>query len=279
MPELPEVETVRLGLATAITGRRFLRVETRRPDLRFPFPPGFVRRLAGARILRLERRGKYILAALDTGEDLLLHLGMTGRFVVSPGAASGASEAERHAHVLFEMEDGTQVTFVDPRRFGFMDVVGKGERAVHPRLADLGPDPFDAGFDAPYLTARFRRSRQAVKPLLMDQTLVAGLGNIYVCEALHMAGIRPARRALSLTAAATGRIVAAIRSVLTEAIAAGGSTIRDYVAADGAPGYFQHRFKVYGRAGQACVRSNCRGAIRRSVQAGRATFACSACQR
>ena len=287
MPELPEVETVRRGLEPALAGSRLRRVEARRPDLRFPFPEGFIQRLTGARVERLERRGKYILAPLDRGETLVVHLGMTGRFEIeaagqsapSTGFALAAPGDPKHAHVFFETEAGARITFFDARRFGYMDLVDTARLDAHPRFAAMGPEPLSDAFNAAYLKAAFAGRRGGVKTLLLNQGLVAGLGNIYVCEALHRAGVSPLRTVSTLSGRKLGEIVAAVRSVLTEAIAAGGSTLRDYAGPDGVLGYFQHRFEVYGRQGEACRSPGCGGAIRRIVQAGRSTFYCPRCQR
>lgn len=280
MPELPEVETVRRGLEPSLAGARLRRVEARRPDLRFPFPDGFVQRLTGARVERLERRGKYILAPLDRGETLVVHLGMTGRFrIEAAGSALAAPGDPQHAHVLFETEAGTRITFFDARRFGYMDLIDTGRLGAHPRFAAMGPEPLSGAFNAAYLKAAFAGRRAGVKTLLLDQSRVAGLGNIYVCEALHRAGVSPLRAACTLSGRKLGAIVAAVRQVLTEAIGAGGSTLRDYAGPDGALGYFQHRFEAYGRPGEACRSPGCGGVIHRIVQAGRSTFYCPRCQR
>ncbi len=287
MPELPEVETVRRGLEPVLAGARLTRVEARRPDLRFAFPDGFVQRLTGARIERLERRAKYILAPLDRDETLVMHLGMTGRFeiegarkTVRPGEFALAAPADpRHAHVVFETEAGDRVTYFDARRFGYMDLTPSEGIDDSRWFKGLGPEPLGADFDAAYLAQAFAGRRQAVKTVLPDQRVVAGLGNIYVSEALHRAGISPARAAGSLKRAKLEALVAAIRSVLEDAIEAGGSTLRDYASADGSLGYFQHRFAVYGRESEACQRDGCGGVIRRTVQGGRSTFACSRCQK
>jgi formamidopyrimidine-DNA glycosylase len=286
MPELPEVETVRRGLEPVLAGARLRRVETRRPDLRFPFPEGFVQRLTGAHVERLDRRGKYLLAPLDRGETLIVHLGMTGRFEIEgdrgsrPGAFVLAAPADpKHAHVVFETEAGAKITFFDARRFGFMDLIDTDRLDAHPRFAAMGPEPLSDAFNVAYLKAAFAGRRSGAKTLLLDQGLVAGLGNIYVCEALHRAGASPVAPASAIGARKLGKIVRAVQSVLQEAIAAGGSTLRDYAGPDGALGYFQHRFDVYGRQGEACGSPGCGGTIQRIVQAGRSTFYCRSCQR
>ena len=280
MPELPEVETVRLGLEPVLAGRRLTRVEARRPDLRFPLPVDFVQRLTGARVLSLSRRGKYLLAALDRDATLLIHLGMTGRFEIegaaAPGAFALAAPADpKHAHILFETDEAARITFYDPRRFGFLDIVDGGDD----RLAGLGPEPLGPEFNAAFLGEAFAGRRQSPKTLLLDQRIVAGLGNIYVCEALYRAHVSPLRPAGGLKRRELERLVSAIVEVLREAIVQGGSTLRDFAAADGALGYFQHSFQVYDREGDPCSSPVCRGVIVRTVQAGRSTFHCPLCQR
>ncbi len=287
MPELPEVETVRRGLAPAMEGAIIARAEVRRPDLRWPFPPDMAARLTGARVLRLRRRSKYILADLDRGETLLIHLGMSGRMIVSglaaphvPGRFHHTHPApERHDHVVLHMRSGARVTFNDARRFGAMDLIATDAAEAHPLLASLGPEPLGNAFNAAHLRARFKGRRAPVKALLLDQRVVAGLGNIYVCEALHRARIAPARAAGRIGAARLERLAGAIRNTLTEAIAAGGSSLRDYRQADGELGYFQHSFRVYAREGAPCPTPGCDGAVRRMVQSGRSSFWCPRCQR
>ena len=287
MPELPEVETVRGGLAPVLEGRRLARVEARRPDLRFPLPPNFVQQLTGATIVALRRRAKYLLARLDREDTLVMHLGMSGRFeiarpegTVRPGEFHYAPDPDpKHAHVVFETEAGARVTYYDPRRFGYMALVNTATLELHPWFAGLGPEPLSDAFDAPRLKAAFKDRRQGPKTLLLDQRIVAGLGNIYVCEALHRARISPFRPAGRIPAARLPRLVEAVRDVLTEAIAAGGSTLRDYAQADGALGYFQHRFRVYDREGRPCANDGCVGTVHRKVQGGRSTFYCPVCQR
>jgi formamidopyrimidine-DNA glycosylase len=277
MPELPEVETVRRGLSPVLAGARFTRVQTHRPDLRFPLPADFVQRLTGARVLSLTRRGKYMLAELDRGGALLIHLGMTGRFEIEGAAkpfALAAPADPKHAHIVFETDGEARITYFDARRFGFMDLVDDGDE----RLAGLGPEPLGSDFNALHLAPAFAGRKQSAKTLLLDQGIVAGLGNIYVCEALHRARISPRRPAGRIGLRRLERLVAAIREVLQEAIDQGGSTLRDFAAADGALGYFQHRFEVYDRAEKPCTTAACRGVIRRIVQGGRSTFYCPVCQ-
>jgi formamidopyrimidine-DNA glycosylase len=276
MPELPEVETVRLGLEIAMAGRRLLRVTQRRPDLRRPFPPHFAERLTGRRVVGLGRRAKYLVLSLDDGGVLLIHLGMSGRMLVG---TTGDSPPERHDHVLFDLEEGIRVAFNDPRRFGLMDLTTALSLPDHPLLRDLGPEPLAADFTPGRLAATLAGRSSPIKILLLDQTVVAGLGNIYVAEALFRAGIAPQRPAAGLGRREVGRLVAAIRSVLQEAIAAGGSSLRDHRRPDGELGYFQHSFAVYDREGQPCPGCDCRAGIRRMVQAGRSTFYCASRQR
>jgi len=275
MPELPEVETVRCGLALKMSGRAIVRADLRRPDLRRPFPPGLAARLAGARIGMLHRRGKYILIELDEDGFLLLHLGMSGR-VTADGETRPAGP---HDHLLLTLDDGTVIRFNDARRFGTIDYLRREEAAGHPLLAGLGPEPLEAGFDGAYLAQRLAGRFASIKAALLDQRIVAGLGNIYVCEALYRAGVSPRRLAGSVGRGRAARLVAAIRSVLGEAIAAGGSSLRDYVQADGELGFFQHRWAVYGREGEPCPGCNCAEGVRRIVQSGRSTFYCAKRQR
>jgi len=287
MPELPEVETVRRGLQPVLEGARLSRVEARRADLRFPFPDGFVQRLTGARIEKLERRAKYLMARLDRGETLVMHLGMSGRFEIArpegsvrPGEFHYAPDPDpKHAHVVFETEAGGRVTYYDPRRFGYMDLIETTALAGHPWFAGLGPEPLSDDFDARRLVEAFAGRKQGPKTLLLDQRVVAGLGNIYVCEALHRARISPFKPAGGVEAARLGPLVANVREVLQEAIEAGGSSLKDYAAADGALGYFQHRFRVYDREGEPCPNPGCKGVIGRQAQAGRSTFYCPVCQK
>ena len=287
MPELPEVETVRRGLEPALTGQRLIRVVARRPDLRFPLPADFVQTLTGARVLGLRRRAKYLLADLDRERVLTIHLGMTGRFEIEggpqppqrPGAFALAVPADpRHAHVVFETEAGLTITYFDPRRFGYMDLLPAAGFEAHPWFAGLGPEPLGPDFTLAYLQTALAGRRQGIKTLLLDQRLVAGLGNIYVCEALWRAGISPYRPGGEVGEVQAEALVGAIRQVLEAAIAAGGSTLRDYAGADGVLGYFQHSFCAYGREDEPCLRPGCPGHIRRQVQSGRSTFFCVTCQ-
>jgi formamidopyrimidine-DNA glycosylase len=275
MPELPEVETVRRGLALKISGRRIVRAELRRLDLRRPFPPALAERLDGAQIGALGRRGKYILIELDADGVLLLHLGMSGRVTVGNAALPAAP----HDHMVLTLDDDTVIRFNDPRRFGLIDYVRRGEAARHPLLARLGPEPLEASFDGAYLARKLAGKLTPIKAALLYQRIVAGLGNIYVCEALYRAGLSPKRLAASIGRRRADRLAAAIKSVLTEAIAAGGSSVRDYVQADGELGYFQHHWAVYGREGEPCPGCNCAEGVRRIAQSGRSTFYCAKRQR
>ncbi|MDE1148869.1 MAG: bifunctional DNA-formamidopyrimidine glycosylase/DNA-(apurinic or apyrimidinic site) lyase [Azospirillaceae bacterium] len=280
MPELPEVETVARGLALKMEGRTLVRVAQHRPNLRTPFPAGFVQRLTGRRVASIGRRAKYVLVRLDDDQTLLIHLGMSGSMVVSRGPA-GLPGA--HDHVVMETDDGSVVTFNDPRRFGLMDLVAEAELEAHPMLAKLGPEPLGNGFDAGILSSRLAGKMTPIKSALLDQRVVAGLGNIYVCEALFRSNIHPERSAASVAGKDAQRLVPAIRDVLTEAIAAGGSSLRDYVQSDGELGYFQHSFAVYGREGEGCPGCDCdiarTGGVQRLVQAGRSSFFCGRRQR
>ncbi|MDP3961483.1 MAG: bifunctional DNA-formamidopyrimidine glycosylase/DNA-(apurinic or apyrimidinic site) lyase [Pseudorhodobacter sp.] len=283
MPELPEVETVRRGLEPVMTGQLIARAAVNRPDLRRPFPPDMAMRLIGARVLALRRRSKYLLADLDTGETLLIHLGMSGRLLVSNAVVGNFHDTlaapAKHDHVVLDMAGGARITFNDARRFGAMDLMPTAQADSHPLLVALGPEPLGNTFDETYLIARLKGRATPIKSALLDQHLVAGLGNIYVCEVLYRARLNPTRHAGRIAAARIAALVPLIREVLSEAIAAGGSSLRDYRQADGELGYFQHRFQVYGRAGQPCLTPGCTATIARLVQAGRSSFYCPHCQR
>jgi formamidopyrimidine-DNA glycosylase len=294
MPELPEVETVRRGLEPAMEGARFTRVETRRGDLRFAFQPDFVARLEGKTVTGLGRRAKYLIADLSSGDVLLMHLGMSGSFRVEMedrhGATPGAfhhprGAARAHDHVVFHMSSGATVHFNDPRRFGAMKVIARDEIETEPMLRGLGPEPLGNAFDAATLATACAGKKTSLKAALLDQRVVAGLGNIYVCEALHRAHLSPRRSAATLATRAGGptdraeRLVDAIRSVLGEAIAAGGSSLRDHRQTSGELGYFQHNFRVYDREGEPCRTRGCKGTVKRFTQNGRSTFWCPSCQK
>lgn len=282
MPELPEVETVRRGLVQTLQGRRLARVLVRRPDLRFPLPPHMAHRLTGRRVERLDRRAKYILAHLDDGQVLLLHLGMSGRMTVVE-TPPGGYVPDTHDHIVLQTDAGATVAFNDARRFGSADLVAAQALDDHWLLKGLGPEPLDDGFTGPVLSAALAGRITPIKAALLDQRTVAGLGNIYVCEALFHARLSPKRSAHTVAGTRAERLVAAIKQVLARAIEAGGSTLRDYVQASGELGYFQHSFAVYGRVGEACPGCRCAvdqtGGIQRIVQSNRSTFYCPRRQR
>ncbi|MEM8753105.1 MAG: bifunctional DNA-formamidopyrimidine glycosylase/DNA-(apurinic or apyrimidinic site) lyase [Pseudomonadota bacterium] len=287
MPELPEVETVRRGLAPALEGRVISRAIQRRPDLRWPLPARFAERLTGRRVIRLGRRSKYLLADLDPAdgpaETLIVHLGMSGRILIG-GAAPGAFHREaggdgKHDHVVLEVEGGGRVVYNDARRFGAMDLWPTAEIAAHKLLASLGPEPRTNGFHGDYLAGALKGRMTPIKAALLDQKIVAGLGNIYVSEALHRAGISPKRMAGSIGRPRIDRLAAEIDATIADAIEAGGSSLRDYRQADGELGYFQHAFRVYDREGAPCPVEGCAGVVRRVAQAGRSSFYCPRCQR
>jgi formamidopyrimidine-DNA glycosylase len=293
MPELPEVETVRRGLELAVVGARIERVEQRRPDLRFPFPEGFAARLENQTVTALGRRAKYLLADLSSGEVLIMHLGMSGRFLVTrrgktvaPGVFHDDHGDERvHDHVVFHLANGASVTYNDSRRFGFMDLAPRAGLETCRHFAGMGLEPLGNELSGAAVARLFAGKRTPLKAALLDQRLIAGLGNIYACEALFRAGLHPAAPAASIATAAglptarAHRLAEVIREVLTEAVAAGGSTLRDHAQVDGTLGYFQHAFRVYDRAGEACPTPGCRGVVTRIVQSGRSTFLCPTCQR
>lgn len=291
MPELPEVETVRMGLAPVLEHHRLTKVETRRADLRVPFPPRFAERLTGRLVGQLSRRAKYLLAELDDGETLIVHLGMSGRLAVyaeggelrlgqyvyeprKPDAGNG-----KHDHVLIETDAGASIVFTDHRRFGLMLLANTATLDRHPLFTGLGVEPLSMQFGAAHLAQILAGRKTSIKAALLDQRIVAGLGNIYACEALFRARLSPKRAASSIAGSRAHALAAAIKSVLRAAIRAGGSSLRDYAKTDGALGEFQHRFAVYDREGLPCRRSGCNGKIRRIVQSGRSTFFCPKCQR
>ncbi|MBW8305185.1 MAG: bifunctional DNA-formamidopyrimidine glycosylase/DNA-(apurinic or apyrimidinic site) lyase [Brevundimonas sp.] len=286
MPELPEVETVRRGLQPVLEGARLTKVRQNRPDLRFPFPERFVERLEGATVQRIDRRAKYLLMSLSTGETWVTHLGMTGRFTLD-GEQLGEFEEDapvvgKHEHFsLCAAKSGTttRVGFADARRFGFMGLIPTDAVEAHPWFAGLGPEPLGNGFSGAHLAEAFAGKKQNIKVSLLDQRLVAGLGNIYVCEALFRARISPLVAAGKVSKPRLETLAAVVRDVLDDAIAAGGSTLRDFANADGGQGYFQHRFDVYGREGKPCPGEGCTGVVKRVVQGGRSTFFCPTCQK
>ena len=274
MPELPEVETVRRGLVPHLQGRRLKEVTQRRADLRWPFPDRFAERLTGRIIDGIDRRAKFLLFRLDNATIWMVHLGMSGRLFLNTDKTAPPGP---HDHVIIDTEDGARVTFQDHRRFGMMDLVAETDLEAHRLIRDLGPEPLGNAFNEATLSARLSGRRTPIKAALLDQKIVAGLGNIYVSEALFRAGISPRRLAQSVAGRRAQRLAPAIRQVLEEAIAAGGSSLRDYVQASGELGYFQHAFNVYDREGEPCPR--CGSPIRRIVQSGRASFYCGGCQR
>ena len=294
MPELPEVETVRRGLEPAMLGERFARVEQKRPDLRFPLPEHLAERLTGRRVEALSRRAKYLIADLDDGQALIMHLGMSGRFIVeapgTPATEPGAYYNEigrhlKHDHVVFHLGSGARVTYNDVRRFGFMDLLPRSELATSKHFSGMGIEPLGNELSGELIARLFSGKAAPLKAALLDQRLIAGLGNIYVCEALFRAGLHPEAEAGSLATPTGGprekahALAQIIREVLEEAVAAGGSTLRDFAHADGSLGYFQHRFKVYDREGESCVAPGCGKLVQRLVQSGRSTFYCESCQK
>jgi formamidopyrimidine-DNA glycosylase len=292
MPELPEVETVKRGLEPVLVGQRISKVELRRKDLRFPFPDRFAERLVGAKVDALSRRAKYILGHLDTGETLILHLGMTGRFSIARPDGRTANLGEfyfengsegPHDHVVFHLDDRTRIIYSDPRRFGMMDIASREEGEHHKLLRDIGVEPLGNGLSAAYLVESFRSKKAPLKAALLDQRIIAGLGNIYVCEALYRARLSPKRKAGSLArkarSAGLDDLVRHVRDILNEAITAGGSTLQDYQSVDGVKGEFQQRFSVYDREAEPCQTPGCKSVIKRIVQSGRSTFFCPTCQK
>ena len=276
MPELPEVETVCRGLAPALEGRRLERVMLSRPALRFPLPNGFGQRLTGCQVKRVSRRAKFLLIEFEDGTVLVAHLGMSGRFRVFFGEPP---PEEPHDHVIFEASDGLTVRFNAPRRFGIMDLTTNAELSMHPSLAKLGPEPIYPGLDGPALAVRLRGRGTPIKAALLNQTVIAGIGNIYACETLHEASISPRRLARSVQGGRAAKLAAAMRYVLERAIEAGGSSLRSHRQPTGELGYYQHEFRVYGREGAPCLRCGASAAIRRISQSGRSTFYCPGCQR
>jgi formamidopyrimidine-DNA glycosylase len=290
VPELPEVETVKRGLRPALEGHRFTFVETRRSGLRVPFPEAFARRLTGRRVLKLWRRAKYIMADLDGGETLVIHLGMSGRITVYDkagghllgrfrfGGAHGDVGLGKHDHVIFDTDAPAKIVLTDHRRFGLMTLVSTPDLASHTLFNGLGVEPLSSAFDASHLKRALRNKKTPIKSALLDQRVVAGLGNIYVCEALWRSRISPRKHAGALKAPRIERLAVAIKEVLREAVRAGGSSLRDHRRTDGELGYFQKRFAAYDREGQRCTRAGCRGTIKRITQSGRSTFYCPVCQ-
>ncbi len=283
MPELPEVETVRRGLSPAMEGAVIERADVNRPDLRWPFPARMAERLTEQRVDRLRRRSKYILADLSSGETLLIHLGMSGRMTVSGDPLGQYAHehpmAQKHDHVVLHMANGARITFNDPRRFGAMDLLPTATAEQHKLLSVLGPEPLGNDFHEQHLIDAFKGKNSPVKSALLDQGIVAGLGNIYVCEALYRGKVSPRRKAGQISAPRVAALVPIIRKVLQDAIEAGGSSLRDFRQADGELGYFQHSFDVYGREGEPCRTEGCGAEIKRITQSGRSSFYCAQCQR
>ena len=277
MPELPEVETVVRGLAHALTGKRLKRLELARPDLRSAIPKDLAHHLEGHRVARFSRRAKYILMYMEGDGVLIAHLGMSGRMIVAPPGK--APPREKHDHAIFHFDDGTELRFNDARRFGLLDYAEEAQLADHPRFRDLGPEPLGNEFNGPMLARALKGKKTSIKAALLDQRVVAGLGNIYACEALFGAQLSPRRLAGTVQGDRAERLAGTIRDVLTRAVAAGGSSLRDYVQASGELGYFQHQWAVYGKEGQPCPGCDCRGGIRRITQGGRSTFYCAKRQR
>jgi formamidopyrimidine-DNA glycosylase len=292
MPELPEVETVRRGLEPVMAGQRIETVQLGRADLRFPFPPNFKGRLEGRRVSSLGRRAKYLVGDLSSGEVLIMHLGMSGRFTIStpdlalkPGDFHHTSSTHaKHDHVIFTMSNGVTITYNDPRRFGFMDLVPRAELESCRHFKAMGLEPLGNALDGAAIQSLFAGKKTPLKAALLDQSLIAGLGNIYVAEALYRAGLSP-KRAAGTVAQGRGRmkgkadlLAQTVRDVLIEAVAAGGSSLKDFARADGSLGYFQHQFRVYDREGEPCPTSGCGGTIKRITQSGRSTFYCAICQ-
>lgn len=275
MPELPEVETVCRGLTRSLEGRKIASIDLARKNLRIPFPPGLVK-IAGAKVESIGRRAKYILLRLSTGQTVIMHLGMSGRMTIKDKRETYTPE--KHDHMVISMQDGTRVVFNDARRFGLVTLSKTDELDKHKLIKHLGPEPLEKTFNTTYLAQKLKGRKTAIKIAIMDQRIVVGVGNIYASEALFMAGIGPKRKAGSLTKAETEKLVAAIRAVLKKAIAAGGSSLRDYVQADGELGYFQHQWAVYDRDGEKCKGCACdvskTGGIRKITQGQRSTYYC-----
>lgn len=279
MPELPEVETVRRGLVPKLVGRRIVRLVQRRRDLRVPMPAKFAQRVEGHTVLAIDRRAKYLLLRLDDGNTLIVHLGMSGRMTLHDAASAAEHPFERHDHVVIDTDEGWQVRFNDARRFGLMLLVADAAVAKHRLFKGLGPEPLDASFDGAALASRLKGRKTPIKAALLDQKTLVGVGNIYACEALFLAGISPRRSAHTVQGERAERLAAAIKEVLLRSIDDGGSTLRDHVQPGGELGYFQTRFKVYDRTGALCPTRDCGGTVRRLVQSGRSTFYCARCQR
>jgi formamidopyrimidine-DNA glycosylase len=283
MPELPEVETIMRGISPFLEGATIKRIKLNRADLRWPFPKNFTSRLKEAKVLNLKRRSKYILIDLNTGETLLIHLGMSGKILVSDSKIGNYfyeySKGSDHDHVIFELNDGTKLTYNDPRRFGAMDLAKTDDLNNHKFLEKLGPEPLGNNFNSDYLKTELSKKESPIKNVLLNQSVVAGLGNIYVCEALFMSGISPKKRASKISKIKCEELVRNIRAVLMSAIEAGGSSLKDFTDIQGNSGYFQFEFYVYGRENECCKIKNCGRKIKRISQSGRSSFYCPSCQR
>ena len=279
MPELPEVETVKRGIIPLLEGRRILQVIQRRDSLRIPLPDNFAGRLKGRKIEQITRRAKYLLLYLDGNETLICHLGMSGKMtLVAAKHRKTPDEFAKHDHIILESDRHDLVIYNDPRRFGLMTLCATDQLDQHPLFCKMGPEPLGNEFNASYLLEKIKNRRSVIKTIFLDQRVVVGLGNIYVCEALFVAGLSPLKKACDLGADDCEKIIPIIRDILTRAIAAGGSTLKDYARVDGELGYFQHNFKVYGREGETCRNKNCSTKIERIIQSNRSTFYCPACQ-
>lgn len=276
MPELPEVETVRRGLAPALEGHTLSRVQLHRPNLRFPFPDGFGQSLIGKVVKSVGRRAKFLLITLEDGTVLISHLGMSGSFRIYE---ADPPALDKHDHVVFQVSNGFEIRYNDPRRFGFMDLTTEAEMPDHSMLSKIGPEPVHPGLSGPELAVRLKGKAAPIKAALLDQSVIAGIGNIYACEALFMAGISPKRKANSIQGGRADKLATAIQEVLLKAIEAGGSSLKDHRQTSGELGYFQHSFQVYGRAGEACTVCGPDVPIQQFTQSGRSTFFCSRCQR
>ncbi|WND03799.1 bifunctional DNA-formamidopyrimidine glycosylase/DNA-(apurinic or apyrimidinic site) lyase [Temperatibacter marinus] len=279
MPELPEVETVMRGIDPVLTGKRLVMAQKRRPTLRFPIPEDFEAALTGKRVIGMRRRSKYILMEMEGDLTVLIHLGMSGRIRLFKGQDSETYEAEKHDHILLKTEEGTLLAYNDPRRFGMWLFIDSNSVDEHDLIKNIGPEPLGNHFNADYLSSRFEGKKTPIKSALLDQRLIAGLGNIYVCEALWRTGIHPKRQAGKIAEKRLSKLVPAIRDILQDAIISGGSTLKDHAQVDGELGYFQHKFNAYGRENAPCLRDSCSGTIKRIIQSGRSTFYCDSCQK
>ena len=283
MPELPEVETIMRGISPFLEGATIKKIQLNRADLRWPFPENFASRIKEAKVLNLKRRSKYILVELSTGETLLIHLGMSGKILVSNSKIGNyfyeSAQASNHDHVIFTLNDGTVITYNDPRRFGAMDLTKTDDLNNHKFLQKLGPEPLGNNFNSEYLKIKLSKKESPIKNVLLDQSIVAGLGNIYVCEALFMSGISPKKIASKISKNKCEELVQNIRAILISAIKAGGSSLKDFTDIQGNSGYFQFEFYVYGRENEYCKTTNCDRKIKRISQSGRSSFYCPCCQR